>query len=533
MTSSRAFVSSTVSMLLIVFVTFGACGTRQSGSEPLPAFEGGGASPSESVRLGALPSDAAIIFASMRWKQNRKKFGQWELYVMNRDGGNVERMTFGGRNYNHAAVSPDWQFIAAVTKEEGDAQALWIYDLKKQTETRLVPDFRVAGAGGVDWSRDGFIYFAGRADKKGQGDVYTILPDGTKLTNVTNTPEGEMDVSVSEDGQFVAFVRLVRSGRKLKTQIWRMNSNGTDQRMVYDGGSDWGSQGKWPLGGYDPEFSPDNSKVIFSRTNTNYDNFRQGAHDICISNADGTGFEVLTRTPGPIQMIPDWKDDLILYTEFNEKEQYVGMVTISPAGTNRKRLEGPFEEIWDGGRHGKFVPDRDSAWPYGAPDSPRHTSAADSFEELVRNGDMEERSSAWQLAPGVKESDSRFWSGDHARNGYLGKRIRSTGRRSVYDFQYLEDPRLPGARVTFSAWIRANEAASRVTARLRWGGPDTGFVDLVEDPLEDRDWHHFSKTVHIPTSATEIAVACWAAGHADGAFDDVSVKIDVRGEGAR
>ena len=104
--------------------------------------------------------------------------------------------------------------------------------------------------------------------------------------------------------------------------------------------------------------------MIFSRTNTKYDNFRQGAHDLLVSAADASSLKVLTQE-GPIQIIPDWKDDVILFTELNQKERYVGMVTIGLDGKNRRRIEGPFEQLWDGGRHGRFIPDRDSNWPYG------------------------------------------------------------------------------------------------------------------------------------------------------------------------
>jgi len=237
-------------------------------------------------------------------------------------------------------------------------------------------------------------------------------------------------------------------------------------------------------------------------------------------------------------MIPDWKDDLILYTEFNEKEQFVGMVTMHSDGTNRRRVERPFKNIWDGGRQGKFIRDRDPAWSAFPPAAPAAQAASPASgsgpaEELIRDGAMEKGPDAWQLAPGPQGSDSRFWSEDYARDGSVVKSIRSTEKKSVYDFQRVDDPRLPGSRVVFSAWIRARKAGSRVTARLRWGGPQNGYVDLVEAPLQDEDWHHFSKTVEIPRSATEVAVACWVAGYSHGAFDDVSLKLDVPQAGYR
>lgn len=48
--------------------------------------------------------------------------------------------------------------------------------------------------------------------------------------------------------------------------------------------------------------------------------------------------------------------DTVIYTEYNETDNYVGLVRINSDGTNKTRLES-HANIWDGGRHGKFVPE--------------------------------------------------------------------------------------------------------------------------------------------------------------------------------
>ncbi len=351
---------------LLVSLLLCGCGAMPGSSGDTPG--GAQAAGSRTVRLGKLPNKPAIVFTSMRWQRPRSNPANWELYVMDEDGKNATRITYENRPYDHAAVSPDHRLIAATTREKsllGRVRLwLWVYDLLKGTETPLLEEFYTAGMGGVDWSPDGLIYFAG-SPSVGEGtDVYRVYPDGTGLTRLSETEEMESDVSVSQDGTFVAFVRVARVSGKRKPQIWMMSTDGSGQRMVHDGGPELGRQGNYPIGSFDPEFSPDNEWIVFSTTNTKGDNFGLGAHDICKVRTDGTGFHVLTPGVGAVQMIPDWIGNRLLFTEFNERDGYVGIVTMDPNGQDRTRLEQGLGDIWDGGRHGRWIPPRDPNWPY-------------------------------------------------------------------------------------------------------------------------------------------------------------------------
>ncbi len=326
---------------------------------------------SRSVNVQPIPADAAILFWSTRSESSRPdspSLGPSELYAMDKNGQHVTQITFDNlQSYEHAAVSFSRKLIAAnryLKKGAGEA-GLWILDLEKKTETRLLPKFHSAGNGGVDWSPDEHIYFSGKPTSSGQRDIYKIRPDGTDLTQLTfagpTNPGEHFDVSVSEDGTMVAYVKMLpfSSGSKRgpKTQIWAMGSDGSNQRMVYDGGSEIGMAGGFPIGGYDPEISPDGRQVVFSLTNPAYNNFRSSlnmAHDLYIINIDGTGLRRIT-SPGPICVIPDWHDGKILYTEYNEKDNFVGLVSMNVDGSDRKRLEPGLQKVWDGGMNGKFI----------------------------------------------------------------------------------------------------------------------------------------------------------------------------------
>lgn len=325
-----------------------------------------------SIELAPLPPDAAVLFWSTRYDRGRPdtpSLGPSELYAMNRGGGHVTQITSNNpQSYEHAAVSFDRKFIAAnrYLKEGKGETGLWVIDLDRKTETPLVPEFYSAGNGGVDWSPNGFIYFSGKPSADKQREVFRIRPDGTELTQLTFTAAAaaaeHFDISVSEDGSLVACVRMVwvspGGKRSLKTQIWVMESDGSNPRMVFDGGPEIGMAGGFPVGAYDPEISPDNRQVVFSVTNTKFNNFKTSlnmAHDLYVANLDGTGLTRVT-VPGPICVIPDWHDRTVLYTEYNEQENFVGLVMMNPDGSGRRPLEPHLGKVWDGGLFGKFIP---------------------------------------------------------------------------------------------------------------------------------------------------------------------------------
>ena len=326
-----------------------------------------------SITVGSLPDDASILYWSTR--NEFSALGPSNLYVTNLTGSRVTQMTFSAKPYEHAGLSSDRRYIAANRLANG-ISSLWIIDLKNRTEAQLVPEHRDSGGGGMDWSPDGFIFFSSAVVSGGDKNIYKIKPDGTQLTQLTflvvspNTtppdPAVTGDVSVSDDGSLVAYARTVASvfpddSWGPKTQVWIMNSDGTNQHLLYDDGRPGGMSGDNPIGVFDPEISPDNTKVVFSRTNTDYFNFPSlinSAQDLYVINVDGTGLTLVTA-PGPISVISDWQNGKLVYTEYWDGaalggSSYTGPVVVNPDGTGKTRLESGGLALWRGGRHSKF-----------------------------------------------------------------------------------------------------------------------------------------------------------------------------------
>jgi hypothetical protein len=318
-----------------------------SGAESVPSERGTAAA--RSIR--AMPAGAEIVYPA-----------GGSVYTMRADGSSITPLASGlRRTFEHATISPDRRWL--VGNEQGPPTAagqstskIWLYDLEKGTETQLLPHFRMAGNGGhLKWDSQGFIYFCGvekdpfpapkaRAEfiaNAAANEVYKVKYDGTGLTRLTQTSDrGEADVDLSNDGSLVTFMDTKIQPPDDYTEIWVMNSDGTNRRFVYKGGK----PGVDSV--HDPAFSPDGKKIAFSKVNPAFKNFREKpdantAHDLYTINIDGTGLTRITQ-PGPISIAPDWRQDFILYFEATDRENppYVGIAMIRPDGTGHRRLKG-------------------------------------------------------------------------------------------------------------------------------------------------------------------------------------------------
>ena len=287
---------------------------------------------SEAVKLAQIPSTADLVY---------HKNGQ--IFTMDREGGHETQITFGkAHSWEHVAVSDDHRHVVANAQPHS---TLWIFDLSKGTEARLVSEFAMAGEGGVGIDSRGFIYFSGKPKETGLPDVYKIKADGTNLTQLTNTPDaGELDVSVSQDGSMISYVKMFPQ----HTEIWVGGSDGKNHRRVYKGGL-LGS-----ASAHDPEISPDNKRVAFSVINSKVPrNFAKDpsantAHDIYSVKLDGTDLICLTK-PGPISIIPNWKGTQIAYVEISERDNYAGAAIINdsdPEQIPRRIMRGANSPRW-------------------------------------------------------------------------------------------------------------------------------------------------------------------------------------------
>jgi Tol biopolymer transport system component len=299
------------------------------------------------VPLSRIPDSAEIVFHDDQL-----------IYVMDAAGENITQITFDrGRHFEHVAVSHDRRRIVAnyfADPARGrQSSKLVLFDLEAGTEQALVPQFRMAGNGGVDWDPDGNIYFAGverwpferslsreqLLANAGANDVYRVRYDGSDLRRLTHTGDrGEADVSVAADGTRIAYVATHIDPPYDSTEIWVNSSDGGSPQLVYEGGK----MGVESV--HDPELSPDGTEVIFSKVNADYKNFRfvpaaNTAHDLYRVRLDGSGLWRITE-PGPISVIPDWVNDKVLFLLLSDREatSFRGIAVMYSDGSGARQI---------------------------------------------------------------------------------------------------------------------------------------------------------------------------------------------------
>lgn len=142
----------------------------------------------------------------------------YDIWVMNSNGTGITNLTHSPALDDAPTWSPDGTRIAFV--HGVDAVELFVMNADGSAPTQVTFYKTLGGAAAhPDWSPDGqWIVFDGSA-AGALADIYFVKPDGTQLTQVTNTPGNEHSPSWSPDGKRIAFVK--------NEDIWTMKKDGT------------------------------------------------------------------------------------------------------------------------------------------------------------------------------------------------------------------------------------------------------------------------------------------------------------------
>lgn len=209
---------------------------------------------------------------------------------------------------------------------ENDKTELYLLDLASQKITCLTCDSKLRAINNPDYSLvTGQIVFSAQKDDKFHNYLFTLDLKGG-LVQITNDDSFmDFDCSWSEDGTKIVFNRLPLPMLTKPSQVWLMNSDGTNLVKITDGGPNVNQEenhGPYPIGtDADPDLNPDNSQIVFSRLLTGQGNEPIGIWSLLIIDTETKEIEVLDSRYA--NMIPEWKSGGIIFIRQQSAPDYM------------------------------------------------------------------------------------------------------------------------------------------------------------------------------------------------------------------
>ena len=143
---------------------------------------------------------------------------------------------------------------------------------------------------------NGKIAFIATRDEDNQWHIYIMNAGGSKETRLTNNPANDFEPEWSPDGKRIVFTRNIGEANDNNYEIYVMNADGTNRTRLTNN----------PADDSYPDWSPDGKKIAFM---SNRVDPPSNKYEIYVMNAaDGSGKTNISNNPGH-DGTPSWSPD--------------------------------------------------------------------------------------------------------------------------------------------------------------------------------------------------------------------------------
>ena len=217
--------------------------------------------------------------------------GNYDIYIIDTNGGNLQNITDNRTDDYGAAWSPDGHYFAYTSDPNRNAD-IYVMDMETEKKLRLTKD------PGIDtmpeWSPDGkWIAFC--SDRSGAFEIYKMDVRGKNLQRLTRLPGKNTSPAWSPDSQSIVFNSFTRNKEGVREQfLYLMSADGKNLRQFIE------------VAGGPAAWSPDGNQILFSTTRDDADG--EDTFDLFVINPDGQERRQLTQKP-KWELDPKWSSD--------------------------------------------------------------------------------------------------------------------------------------------------------------------------------------------------------------------------------
>jgi Tol biopolymer transport system component len=169
-------------------------------------------------------------------------------------------------------------------------------------------------------------------------EIWTADPEGMTARQLTDNAFDDLSPAWSPDGTHIAFVSdrndplAHQSGHAPIWDLYVMNADGSDAARLTHCGDDCGGNGV-----LSPSWSPDGSRLAFAMSKRRGPSDLYFQTDLYVVNADGSGLDQITQTPGQEQD-PAWSPDGTRIAFSRHVDGQLDVFTVSVDGKGEVRL---------------------------------------------------------------------------------------------------------------------------------------------------------------------------------------------------